>query len=119
MATGSPVGTSIQATRKYAGHYLAAFAYRFNRRFDLRGLVARLIVDVALSKPAKETVVRSKADAGFLIRRAQVVNLVLPSIRSEAAGLLIVLVASGGGIGDAESLRLQCKDPIRDWTYSP
>ena len=42
--------------RKYAGHYLAAFACRFNRRFDLRGLVARLIVDVALSKPAKETV---------------------------------------------------------------
>ena len=51
--------------RKYAEHYLAAFAYRFNRRFDLRGLVARLIVDVALSKPAKETVVRSHAEAGF------------------------------------------------------
>ena len=33
--------------RKYAAHYLAAFAYRFNRRFDLRGLVSRLIVDVA------------------------------------------------------------------------
>jgi hypothetical protein len=33
--------------RKYAGRYLAAFAYRFNRRFDMRGLVARLIVDVA------------------------------------------------------------------------
>jgi hypothetical protein len=42
--------------RKYAGHYLAAFAYRFNRRFDLRDLLARLIVDV---------VVRQHAEAGF------------------------------------------------------
>ena len=49
--------------RKYAAHYLAAFAYRFNRRFDLRDLVARLIVDVARSKPVKETVVRAHAEA--------------------------------------------------------
>ena len=34
-------------------HYLDAFAYRFNRRFDLRGLVARLIVDVARCLPAR------------------------------------------------------------------
>ncbi len=32
--------------RKYAEHYLAGFAYRFNRRLDLRGWVASLIVDV-------------------------------------------------------------------------
>jgi len=32
--------------RKCAEHYLAAFAYRFNRRFDLRGPAIRLIVDV-------------------------------------------------------------------------
>jgi hypothetical protein len=51
--------------RKYAGHYLAAFAYRFNRRFDLRDLVARLIVDVVRSKPAKELVARAHAEAGF------------------------------------------------------
>jgi hypothetical protein len=51
--------------RKYAAHYLAAFAYRFNRRFDLRGLVARLIVDVARSKPVKETVVRAHAEAPY------------------------------------------------------
>lgn len=51
--------------RKYAEHYLAGFAYRFNRRFDLRGLVARLIVDVARCKPAQETVVRSHAEAGY------------------------------------------------------
>jgi hypothetical protein len=51
--------------RKYAEHYLAAFAYRFNRRFDLRTLVARLIVDVARSKPVKEKVVRAHAEAHF------------------------------------------------------
>jgi transposase-like protein len=51
--------------RKYAAHYLAAFAYRFNRRFDLRDLVARLIVDVARSKPVKETVVRAHAEAAY------------------------------------------------------
>lgn len=50
---------------KHAEHYLAGFAYRFNRRFDLRGLVARLIVDVARCKPAQETVVRSHAEAGY------------------------------------------------------
>ena len=51
--------------RKYAGHYLAAFAYRFNRRFDLRDLVARLVVDVACCTPVKEKVVRAHAEAGY------------------------------------------------------
>ena len=52
--------------RKYGQTYLAAFAYRFNRRFDLRGLVASLIVDLARGKPAPEKVVRRGfADAGF------------------------------------------------------
>lgn len=51
--------------RKYAAHYLAAFAYRFNRRFDLRDLVARLIVDVARSKPVTETLVRAHAEARY------------------------------------------------------
>jgi hypothetical protein len=51
--------------RKYAANYLAAFAYRFNRRFDLHGLVSRLIVDVARCAPAKEMVVRQHAEAGF------------------------------------------------------
>jgi transposase-like protein len=50
--------------RKYADNYLASFAYRFNRRFDLRGLVARLIVDVARCKPIKEKVIRANAEAG-------------------------------------------------------
>jgi hypothetical protein len=51
--------------RKYAAHYLAAFAYRFNRRFDLHGLVSLLIVDVARCAPAKEQVVRQHAEAAF------------------------------------------------------
>ena len=50
---------------RYADSYLAALAYRFNRRFDLRGLVARLIVDVTRCSPAKESIVRATAEAGF------------------------------------------------------
>lgn len=49
--------------RKYGQTYLSAFAYRFNRRFDLRGLLARLIVDVARAKPCNESTVRGKAEA--------------------------------------------------------
>lgn len=51
--------------RKYAEHYLAAFAYRFNRRFDLRGLVTRLIVDVVRAEPVSEKAVRSHAETRF------------------------------------------------------
>jgi hypothetical protein len=51
---------------KYGQTYLVAFAYRFNRRFDLRGLVATLIVDVARGKPVSEKMVRREhAEAGF------------------------------------------------------
>ncbi|MBL8395364.1 MAG: IS1595 family transposase, partial [Candidatus Accumulibacter sp.] len=32
------------AFRKYGAQYLAAFTYRFNRRFDLRTLNERLLV---------------------------------------------------------------------------
>jgi hypothetical protein len=51
--------------RKYAEHYLAVFAYRFNRRFDLRGLVASLIVDVVRAKPIEEMTVRLHTEARF------------------------------------------------------
>jgi hypothetical protein len=44
---------------------LAAFTYRFNRRFDLHGLVSRLIVDVARCAPAREKVIRQHAEADF------------------------------------------------------
>ncbi len=50
---------------KYGEHYPAAFAYRFNRRFDLSGLVVRLIVDVARAKPIKEQGVRTYAETRF------------------------------------------------------
>lgn len=43
---------------KYAVSYLAEFAYRFNRRFDLQGLTARLIVDVARASPKAQRVIR-------------------------------------------------------------
>lgn len=43
---------------KYADRYLGAFAYRFNRRFDLAGLVVRPIVDVSRGKAAPERVIR-------------------------------------------------------------
>ena len=43
---------------KYATSYLAGFAYRFNRRFDLKGLVARLIVDVSRASPTTQRNIR-------------------------------------------------------------
>ena len=42
------------AFSKYAHRYLAEFAYRFNRRFDLAGLTQRLIVAAATTKPRPE-----------------------------------------------------------------
>ena len=50
---------------KYAQQYLGAFAYRFNRRFDLHGLVARLIVTVARCSPAKKTIITAGAEARY------------------------------------------------------
>ena len=44
--------------RKYAQSYLDAFAYRFNHRFDLRNLIASLIVDVAKTKPLSKKGIR-------------------------------------------------------------
>jgi hypothetical protein len=52
--------------RKYAQTYLGAFAYRFNHRFDLRNMIATLIVDVARTKPAAKRAIRGRhAEAGF------------------------------------------------------
>jgi hypothetical protein len=51
--------------RKYAQTYLGAFAYRFNHRFDLRDLIATLIVDVTRTKPMPERAIRGgHAEAG-------------------------------------------------------
>jgi hypothetical protein len=49
---------------KYADSYLAEFAYRFNRRFDLRGLLARLIIDVASCQPQPLRLIRGQKNAG-------------------------------------------------------
>lgn len=50
---------------KYAAGYLAAFAYRFNRRFDLRGLSHASSSMSHSTKQAGESVVRSHAEAGY------------------------------------------------------
>ena len=44
--------------RKYAARYLAAFTYRFNRRFDLRTLHQRLLVAAARCGPQPEGTIR-------------------------------------------------------------
>jgi transposase-like protein len=43
---------------KYADRYLAEFAYRFNRRFDLAAMVPRLITAVTQTKPHPLSVLR-------------------------------------------------------------
>ena len=50
---------------KHADSYLTAFAYRFNRRFDLRGLLARLVVDVARCRPHRIPSIRGGAEAHY------------------------------------------------------
>ena len=50
---------------KHADTYLAAFTYRFNRRFNLRDLLARLIVDVARCPARKIRVIRGGAEAHY------------------------------------------------------
>lgn len=44
--------------RKYAACYLAAFSYRFNRRFNLRTLNQRLLVAAAASPPQPLRIIR-------------------------------------------------------------
>jgi len=46
------------AFRKYAARYLGAFAYRFNRRFDLRTLHQRLLVAAAHCGPQPQRSIR-------------------------------------------------------------
>jgi transposase-like protein len=49
---------------KYCDHYLGAFAYRFNRRFNLADLAVRLAVDVCRAPPRPERLIR-KAEEHF------------------------------------------------------
>ena len=42
---------------KYAHRYLAEFAYRFNRRYDLAAMVPRLIATAVLTKPHPRRVI--------------------------------------------------------------
>ena len=43
---------------KYAHRYLAEFAYRFNRRFDLPAMVPRLLRAAIITKPHPRRVLR-------------------------------------------------------------
>ena len=47
---------------KYAARYLAAFSYRFNRRFDLHTLHERLLIAAASTSPHPLRVIRSADD---------------------------------------------------------
>lgn len=48
---------------KYASHYLGAFAYRFNRRFNLPALLGGLLGNAATSGPTREHQIRDVAEA--------------------------------------------------------
>jgi hypothetical protein len=50
---------------KYAERYLAAIAYRFNRRFDLQALPTRLLVAAVVCPPRPESWIRRVAEASF------------------------------------------------------
>ena len=47
---------------KYASHYLGAFAYRFNRRFNLPALLGGLLGSAATSGPTRERQIRELAE---------------------------------------------------------
>lgn len=47
---------------KYALRYLGAFAYRFNRRFNLSAIVDQLILHVTATKPKPQPIVRKQAE---------------------------------------------------------
>jgi hypothetical protein len=47
---------------KYAPPYVAAFARRFNRRFDLRALAQRLLVAAAQCGPHSQSSIRDQAE---------------------------------------------------------
>ena len=47
---------------KYAGHYLGAFAYQFNHRFDLQALLQSLLGHAATAAPTSERQIRGVAE---------------------------------------------------------
>ena len=44
---------------KYAHRYLAEFQYRFNRRFDMKIILSRLLAALVLAPPSSERVLRA------------------------------------------------------------
>ncbi len=47
---------------KYTAHYLGAFAYRFNRRFNLKLLLTKLLGLAANARPTREHQIRGLAE---------------------------------------------------------
>ena len=45
-------GTYRRVSPEHAGRYLASFAWRFNRRFQLESLIPRLVHSAAQDRPA-------------------------------------------------------------------
>jgi hypothetical protein len=49
---------------KYADRYLAEVQYRFNRRFDLSAILARLLRASAVTRPRPERLIRMAVHCG-------------------------------------------------------
>ena len=57
-------GTYHACAPRYAGRYLAEFAYRFNRRYELADLVPRLVYVAARTPPLPERLLTLAGTAG-------------------------------------------------------
>ncbi len=73
LKTMVSASTKALKNSKYFETYIDAFAYRFNRRLDLRDLIGRLIGDDARNKPVPKKVSR---EAG-IIRQVSYQTLLL------------------------------------------
>jgi hypothetical protein len=58
MIKGAITGTCRAIWRRHAGRYLAAYEYRFNRRFDLLKMVPALAKAAAATAPKPYTTLR-------------------------------------------------------------
>ena len=70
-AVNTPLGNLKTATSgtyyafdfaKYAHRYLAEFQYRFNRRFDMKSILSRLLTALAVATPSPEHAIRAAAE---------------------------------------------------------
>lgn len=57
-------GTYHAVQPKHASRYLAEFQYRFNRRYDLRAMMPRLVFAAARTKPWPERILKLAVISG-------------------------------------------------------